>query len=183
LMPGRDTPRSRDPDDWFDDLDAADTRRERPVERPGAPSARLQSIPVSFSDRRVAIAAGVVIAACLVVGGLAVAGVFSGSKPTPPVTTTQFTSTETSTASTTTARVPTVTAPTTTLKPGDTGAQVRALQRALAQLGYPVGKIDGDYGTATKTALERFQTAGKLTADGLFGPATRAALVTALKAR
>ena len=55
------------------------------------------------------------------------------------------------------------------------------LQRALAQLGYSVGTVDGDYGTATKTALEQFQTASNLTADGLFGPATRTALIKALK--
>ena len=58
---------------------------------------------------------------------------------------------------------------------------VKRLQRALLKLGYTVGTVDGDYGTATKTAVEQFQTASNLTADGLFGPATRAALITALK--
>jgi peptidoglycan hydrolase-like protein with peptidoglycan-binding domain len=55
------------------------------------------------------------------------------------------------------------------------------LQRALTHLGYPVGKIDGDYGTATQAAVAKFQTAAKLTADGILGPVTRTALVKALR--
>src|SRR5690242_3801931 len=42
--------------------------------------------------------------------------------------------------------VPAPLPPTTTLAPGDTGRQVRALQRELTALGYPVGAIDGAYG-------------------------------------
>jgi peptidoglycan hydrolase-like protein with peptidoglycan-binding domain len=75
-----------------------------------------------------------------------------------------------------------VPAPATTLKPGDTGAQVKRLQRALVSLGYTVGKVDGDYGTATKTAVSQFQTASNLTADGVFGPATKTSLATKLNA-
>jgi peptidoglycan hydrolase-like protein with peptidoglycan-binding domain len=131
-------------------------------------------------DRWVPIAAGALLVLILLIGGLALAGAFSSSKPTPAATTTQLTTTP-ATPTTTQATGPIVTAPTTALKPGDTGTQVKTLQRALAQLGYSVGKVDGDYGTATKTAVEQFQTAAKLTADGLFGPATRAALITALK--
>jgi peptidoglycan hydrolase-like protein with peptidoglycan-binding domain len=113
----------------------------------------------------------------IVIAWLAFSG--GGSSPAQAVTTTQVNTTPT--IATTTQAAPTVPAPTTTLKPGDTGAQVKALQRALASLGYTVGKIDGDYGTGTKTALEQFQTASNLTADGLFGSATRAALIAALK--
>ena len=126
------------------------------------------------------IAAAGLLVLILLIGGLAVAGVFSSSTPapTPPI---PSVSTAALTPTTTQATAPTVTAPTTTLKPGDTGVEVKRLQRALAQLGYSVGKVDGDYGTATKTALEQFQTASNLTADGLFGPATRTALIKALK--
>jgi peptidoglycan hydrolase-like protein with peptidoglycan-binding domain len=83
------------------------------------------------------------------------------------------------TTPTTTAAAPAVAAalPTTTLKPGDTGAQVRALQRALKSLGYPVGKIDGQYGPATKTAVAAFQHAAGLTEDGVVGPKTLNALI------
>lgn len=195
-MADRDT-RSPDPDDWFADPDRAPPRRGRPGERPaaaprleadeddwvaGARRSRPQrpAFASSLPDRWVPIAAGAVLVLILLIGGLAVAGVFSSSKPTPAATTHQVTSTPT-TRPTTTAAVTSVPAPTTTLKPGDTGAQVKRLQRALAQLGYTVGKVDGDYGTTTKTAVEQFQTAQKLTSDGVFGPATRAALIKALR--
>jgi cytoskeletal protein RodZ len=183
-MAGRDT-RSTDPDDWFADPDGAPSRRARPPGRAGEddwiadPRPRRTNIAASLPDSWVPIAAGLVLVAILIIGGLALAGVFSGSGSTPNATTTQPTTTPASTP-TTTPSVPSVPAPTTTLKPGDTGAQVKALQRALAQLGYSVGKVDGDYGTTTKTAVAQFQTAQKLTADGIFGPATRAALIKAL---
>ncbi|MGB2876009.1 MAG: peptidoglycan-binding domain-containing protein [Gaiellaceae bacterium] len=74
-------------------------------------------------------------------------------------------------------------APTTTLKGGDHGPQVRALQRALASLGYPLGHIDGQYGPATQRALAHFQQTQKLAADGVLGPATLAALTQALNNR
>jgi hypothetical protein len=201
-MPGRETPRSRDPDDWFADFEPEGSRRERTRERPATPSARgstpeadgddgwlgddlrsrlsRESIAASLPDRWIAIAA-LVLVVLILVGGFALAGGFGGSKPTPAPTTAP-TSTPTTTASTTTQVLSTtVAAPATTLKPGDQGTQVKVLQRALAHLGYAVGKIDGSYGPATKTAVQRFQTAAKLTADGIFGTATRAALVTALK--
>jgi murein L,D-transpeptidase YcbB/YkuD len=192
-MASRDTPRSPDPDDWFADPDRAPSRRARASASRTEPDAddwvagnrrrprpQRPAFAASLPDQWVPIAAGVVLVLILLIGGLAIAGVFSSSKPTQAATTSQITSTPTTTPATT----PTVTslpAPTTTLKPGDTGAQVKRLQRALASLGYTVGKVDGDYGTATKTALEQFQTAQRLTADGVFGPATRAALITALK--
>jgi len=192
-MAGRD-PRNPDPDDWFVDPDRAPPRRARPPARTAEPGAdeddwtaenpRLRrprpTFAASLPDRWVPIAAGALLVLILLIGGLALAGAFSSSKPTPAATTAQLTTTPT-TPTTTQATGPTVLAPTTTLKPGDTGAQVKALQRALAQLGYTVGTVDGDYGTTTKTAVEQFQTASNLTADGLFGPATRTALIKAQK--
>lgn len=191
-MAGRDT-RSPDPDDWFAGPDRASSRRARAATASrvdadeddwvaGARRSRPQrpAFAASLPDRWVPIAAGAVLFLILLVGGLAIAGVFSSSKPTQATTTTtQITSTPTTTPTTTPA-VTSVAAPTTPLTPGDTGAQVKVLQRALAGLGYTVGKVDGDYGTATKTAVAQFQTAQKLTADGIFGPATRAALIKAL---
>jgi hypothetical protein len=193
-MAGRDT-RSPDPDDWFADPDRASSRRARSAAaaaRAAAdeddwvgdarrPRRSAPSFAANLPDRWVPIAAGAVLVLILLVGGLAIAGVFSSSKATPLATTSQFTSTSTPTTTpTTTPAVTTVPAPATALTPGDTGAQVKVLQRALAQLGYTVGTVDGDYGTATKTAVTQFQTAQKLTADGVFGPATRAALIQAL---
>lgn len=193
-MTGRDTPRGPDPDDWFADSERGGSRRERSSAQtvrtsaveddwigddPGArrESSLLAALPEGWAP----LAAGAVLVLVLLVGGLALAGVFSSSKAKPEVTTIPTLPT---TAPTTTAATPAVVvpAPTTTLKPGDTGAEVKVLQRALDHLGYTVGTIDGDYGTATKTAVAQFQTASNLTADGVFGPDTRTALVAALNA-
>jgi hypothetical protein len=108
---------------------------------------------------------------------LAAAGVFSGTKaPSTPVTPTvakPATTAQTSTATHTTSAVE---APAQTLKPGDTGSQVKALQQVLATLGYSAGKPDGVYGPTTQNAVERFQLAKGLSADGVVGPATLNAL-------
>ena len=113
----------------------------------------------------------------ILVAGLAAGGVFSGSKgpATPPITSISVNSPTTTAAASKSSTVRVL--PTTTLTPGDTGAQVRALQRALKALGYPVGTIDGQYGPATKTAVAAFQHAEGLTADGVFGPKTLNALI------
>ena len=111
---------------------------------------------------------------------LAAAGVFSGSKTAaPPVT--SLPKPVTVTVPATTAASTTATqGPQQTLKPGDTGSQVKALQQALASLGYSPGTPDGDYGPTTQFALEKFQAAKNLAADGVLGPATLAALQHAL---
>jgi cytoskeletal protein RodZ len=69
-----------------------------------------------------------------------------------------------------------------TLRPGDSGDNVVALQEALAQAGYDPGAVDGDYGPATSQAVAAFQTAEGLTVDGIAGPETLAALETAAAA-
>lgn len=58
-----------------------------------------------------------------------------------------------------------------TLSNGSAGGEVIMLQRALASLGYNC-TVDGNFGPGTKAALEQFQTANSLTADGVAGPAT-----------
>jgi peptidoglycan hydrolase-like protein with peptidoglycan-binding domain len=50
--------------------------------------------------------------------------------------------------------------------------RVRALQRRLGQLGLEPGPIDGQYGALTVAAVERFQRAEALPADGVVGPLT-----------
>ncbi|MFD7866416.1 peptidoglycan-binding protein [Streptomyces sp. NPDC059783] len=62
------------------------------------------------------------------------------------------------------------------LAEGGSGDAVKRLQRALtAALGSTVG-IDGSFGPATATALRSYQSARGLSADGIVGPATWAAL-------
>jgi len=111
---------------------------------------------------------------------LAAAGVFNGAKATqPPVTPPTTAPPPTNTATTPTNTTPATQAPAQTLKPGDTGSQVKDLQRSLTTLGFPV-KVDGDYGPATQTAVEQFQASKNLNADGIVGPKTLASLQQAL---
>lgn len=59
---------------------------------------------------------------------------------------------------------------------GSSNAQVTALQNLLTQQGFYSGPVTGYYGSLTATAVEKFQTAHGLSAVGIVGPATRAAL-------
>jgi len=187
-------------DDWFDEPEPAPPARRR-GRRPESEShddpwvvpderaerrQRPRREPVVIAGReltpgQLAILGASAIALLLAI--LAAAGVFSsGSKtPTtlanPPVT---KPSTQSTPSTPTTTKTPAAQAPSTTLKPGDTGAEVTTLQKALAALGYSPGKADGSYGPGTKTAVSDFQTAQGLTADGVVGPKTLAALQQAL---
>jgi peptidoglycan hydrolase-like protein with peptidoglycan-binding domain len=127
--------------------------------------------------------AGIIAASILavVLAILAATGAFSGNKATvPPVTTPPPPSTVTVTNPATTPTTPTVEAPQQTLNPGDTGEQVKVLQRALTALHFSPGKADGDYGQATKIAVEKFQLSKGLGEDGIVGQQTLAALQQAL---
>ncbi len=62
------------------------------------------------------------------------------------------------------------------LQPGTVGTAVTDLQIRLRDLGYYTGPIDGGYGQMTENAVIRFQRSQGLTADGVLGPATLAAL-------
>ncbi len=61
-------------------------------------------------------------------------------------------------------------------KMGSTGSEVRQIQTKLKNWGYYKGGVDGIYGTKTKNAVIYFQKKNKLTADGIAGPATLAAM-------
>jgi peptidoglycan hydrolase-like protein with peptidoglycan-binding domain len=63
-----------------------------------------------------------------------------------------------------------------TMKRGDRGWDVAAMQYILARRGYPPGAIDAVFGPMTDTALRNFQRAFGLSSDGLAGPATISAL-------
>lgn len=63
------------------------------------------------------------------------------------------------------------------------GSDMRQIQQWLHTLGYDVGPIDGVNGPKTRNAVIDFQIDHDLLADGIVGPATRAALIRALDAR
>ena len=188
----------RDPgyDDWFDEpepLTETQSSANRGVyeddeevwvlpeeEHAGGPGRRDFAMGGhSLTMTQLAIIAVSVLAVFF--GVLAAFGVFNGkaASPTaaplpkvkPPTQNTTHTQTNTQ---------PTAEAPSQTLDPGATGSQVKILQTALASLGYPSGKPDGIYGTATQSAVEKFQLAKGLAEDGVVGPATLAALQRAL---
>lgn len=62
------------------------------------------------------------------------------------------------------------------MKPGDRGAAVQRMQQRLSDLGYWLGTPDGDYGYNTTQAVMALQKTAGLGRDGIYGPATRAAL-------
>lgn len=66
-----------------------------------------------------------------------------------------------------------------TLKKGSKGQQVRTVQRLLVALGYGAGKADGEFGPNTETALKEYQRDHGLTADGICGAKSWAALLGA----
>jgi len=64
----------------------------------------------------------------------------------------------------------------TTLKQGANGADVLALQNALASRGFNPGVTDCNFGPGTLAAVIAFQQSEGMLADGIVGPATAAAL-------
>jgi peptidoglycan hydrolase-like protein with peptidoglycan-binding domain len=141
---------------------------------------------------RARLAVAVVVAAA----GLAACG--GGAKPAaapaapsttvaPPATTPPPTTAPTQAPSTTvpSTTVPSTTVPSTTkpkparpriLRAGMQGANVAAVQRRLAGLGYEVTEVDGRFGQATRHAVVAFQKVNGLDRDGAVGPRTRQAL-------
>jgi len=187
----------RDPgyDDWFDEpepptetqgdaargsYDAGDEVWVLPEDDEPRHTGRREIVVAgrTLTMTQVAIIAGSFVV--LLIAILAAAGVFSSGKPAAlPVTTpTTKPPPKTTTAGTTTAA--TVTAPKETLSPGATGSEVKALQQALASLGYDPGTPDGNYGPSTQAAVEKFQAANGLATDGVVGQETLAKLQQAL---
>ena len=63
-----------------------------------------------------------------------------------------------------------------TYKRGSAGSTVTQIQTKLRSWGYYTGEADGIYGSKTEEAVRKFQQKNGLTADGMAGPATLAAL-------
>src|SRR3989338_9968626 len=55
------------------------------------------------------------------------------------------------------------------LKKGSNGSEVKILQQFLVDNDYLTGKVDGSFGQMTETAVKKFQTEYKITADGVVG--------------
>lgn len=64
-----------------------------------------------------------------------------------------------------------------TIRQGSTGEFVIRLQHALRRAGHEL-VVDGQFGGITRAAVERFQAANRIAADGLVGPITAAYLDT-----
>ncbi|MDA0672109.1 MAG: peptidoglycan-binding protein [Cyanobacteria bacterium] len=63
------------------------------------------------------------------------------------------------------------------LRLGSEGPAVKELQGMLTLLGYYTEAVNGEFSTATATAVQAFQVAAGLTPDGIVGPATWARLL------
>ena len=70
----------------------------------------------------------------------------------------------------------TVTASAATYRQGDRGNGVTTIQTKLKNWGYYNGAVDGIFGSQTSEAVRYFQRKNGLTADGVVGSATQAAL-------
>lgn len=68
------------------------------------------------------------------------------------------------------------------LKQGSSGSQVRTLQTKLKNWGYYSGGVDGIFGPKTVAAVKYFQRVNGLSADGIVGARTAAALGMQLSA-
>jgi peptidoglycan hydrolase-like protein with peptidoglycan-binding domain len=134
------------------------------------------------------LAATLALAACNGTGGSSSAAEPSSTTavPTTAVPTTAVPTTAVPTTAAPTTAAPAVTDPPTTTKPkpakpaklssGSEGPAVQALQRRLAELGYQVHEVDGQFGSETHHAVVAFQKVNRLGRDGVVGPVTRRAL-------
>lgn len=138
----------------------------------------------------VLVGGGVLLGSGLFVGGMVMARTIDDDRGLDPVDdTTTIPSTvapSTSTTSTPTTAPPTTVPPVDaatdgTLRPGEDGPPVLALQERLRDLGYWLGEPDSTYGTLTEQAVMAFQKAEGLGRDGVAGPSTLAALGSATR--
>lgn len=190
----RDTSLS-DEDDWFsspveEQSDAGEIIwQDDPAPRPERPASD------GLGQRQAIVVLASLAAVVLIAGGILLVrsiGGSDGATSTPTTTTPATTPAATTPAATTpAATTPATTTPSTTpstvsvptdatLRAGDSGTSVLALQQALTRLGFSPGAADGKFGPATTQAVTAFQKAKGLTADGAAGANTIAAINAAL---
>jgi len=175
-----------------------DTSRPAP-RRDDAPESRRAAV-----ERR-RIVAGLAVAAVLGIGLVIALLLFRGGSETPvsdqvtttPATTTPATTTPATTTPTqetpaqetpaTDSTTPPANGSSFTLPEGtklrlDEGDAelVKQLQQTLIAAGYDPGSVDGSFGPTTEAAVTAFQQDNGLSADGVVGPDTAAALNTAV---
>jgi hypothetical protein len=166
-------------DDWFEEPE------QEWVEPVARTEGRYEDEPRPFveENRRLLLAGlAALVALVLVVWGIAriVGGEDEPAAPAAP------TAQETAPLPPTGATEPAPTEPAltvpedVTLRLGDEGEAVESLQRVLTELGYDPGPADGSFGGATTEAVRAFQADAGLSADGIAGPETLAALNAAL---
>jgi hypothetical protein len=189
--------------EWFPEEPTGGPQSRPP--QAGAPERQAPGEPPSAGTirrrREIAIVAAVLaVVALAIVAIVAIGGTGGGGSPattaTTPPATTPVTTPATGTTHTTTTHTTTTTTTTTPstpgevtlpasgkLKPGDTGAEVETLQKALVTIGAaPSLTVDGKYGPSTQAAVTAFQQSNGLTADGVVGKETAAAINAALAA-
>lgn len=187
-------------DDWFvgtgtghspsDETELREARRRPPTlgEADQRPAVRARKGETSRRRIVPAVAGAVILLLAGVLAGALASRALTGVETTTSLLTTTATLTTTvtaaaaeSTTNTTTTTSTTTTTPQdgATLRRGATGEEVRQLQQMLVALGYSTS-VDGKFGPATAQAVQAFQTSSGLTADGVAGPATLAALSAAV---
>ncbi len=181
------------------DVGEADGRLPEPATASGARRAAVERRRIVAGLGVAALLGVVIVVALLLLRGGPKTPASEAGTTTPSVTTTTPPTTPSTTPSTTT-ETPATQAPETTpsqtpsangstftlpegtklrLGEGDP-ALVKQLQQALVAAGYDPGSVDGSFGPTTEAAVTAFQQDNGLSADGVVGPDTAAALNSAV---
>jgi hypothetical protein len=177
-------PDDREPyvDDWFEEEDDHTQVRQQPLRRrPSLPPPGDRRIP------GIALIGGAALLLLVVILVVAFTGdeepETDAGQPIPTITNDTETDEPAGTEPPPAGEPPQPLPTESIIRPGEEGEQVAALQQALITLGYEPGEPDGNYGPATVEAVQSFQTAAGLPADGIAGPTTLNAVNEALAAQ